>query len=173
MIKYLLLATLVGPLHSMDIFSMGCQMAESCLWQTCVVNGDSGWWIVNCDVDEDDCGETLVQHDITHVSCKPCYNMECHGCSADWEGCKPTFLSQNVGQCPCYPDVGQNCGIIHCPMHPDVPGGTWECPGVGDNPIQVEEGVTCVLWCDDGSFGGVITCVHDGNWNEDSLVGCQ
>ena len=58
-------------------------------------------------------------------------------------------------------------------MHPDVPGGTWECPGSGDDPTQVEEGTTCVLRCSDNQFGGMISCTHDGTWDEDSLIGCQ
>ena len=104
-----------------EVFSMGCQMAESCLWQTCQVGSDSCWWTVNCDVDEHDCDETLEHSSVIHecanghagdcqVSCRPCYNMQCPGCAASWEGCRPTFDSQGVGQCPENPELGKNCG---------------------------------------------------------------
>ena len=58
-------------------------------------------------------------------------------------------------------------------MHPDVPGGTWECPGAGSDPDQVEVGGSCVLRCDNGTFGGMISCVLGGIWDETSLFGCQ
>jgi len=173
-----------APKSLAEVFSMGCQMAESCLWQTCQVGSDSCWWTVNCDVDEHDCDETLEHSSVIHecanghagdcqVSCRPCYNMQCPGCAASWEGCRPTFDSQGVGQCPENPELGKNCGRIYCPMHPDVAGAAWECPGAGDAPAKVEEGQTCVLWCPDHQFGGMITCTHDATWDEGSLIGCH
>ena len=59
-------------------------------------------------------------------------------------------------------------------MHPDVPEATWECPGVPeDHPAVLEEGQTCVLWCSDHEYGGMITCAHDTTWDESSLYACQ
>ena len=90
MMKYLLLTTLVGSLQAVDKLSMACQMAKSCLQQTCQVRDGSAWWIVNCSVEEDNCSQTLEDNNIIHsqISCKPCYNMQCHSCSESWEGCK-------------------------------------------------------------------------------------
>jgi len=173
-----------APKSLAEVFSMGCNMADSCLWQTCQVGSDSCWWTVNCDVSETDCDETLEHSSVIHecangghgdcqISCRPCYNMQCPGCAAAWEGCRPTFDSSGVGQCPEDPELGKNCGRIYCPMHADVPGGAWECPGAGDKPAKVEEGQTCVLWCPDHQFGGMITCTHEASWDESSLVGCH
>ena len=61
--KYLLIVTLVGPLHALDMFNMGCQVADSCLWQTCIHRGGSAWSVVNCDVNERDCN-----YDCAHKS---------------------------------------------------------------------------------------------------------
>merc|ERR1711962_622576 len=172
-----------APKSLAEVFSgtMACHMADSCLWQTCQVGSDSCWWTVNCDVNEHDCDETLDHSSVIHecadgqagdcqVSCRPCYNMQCPGCAASWEGCRPTFDSQGVGQCPENPELGKNCGRIYCPMHPDVAGAAWECPGAGDQPAKVEEGQTCVLWCPDHVFGGMITCAHDATWTRVLLL---
>ena len=65
---------------------MGCHMADSCLWQTCRVGGESCWWTVSCDAKEDDCDQTLDYSSVIHecannddcqISCTPCYNLQC------------------------------------------------------------------------------------------------
>ena len=58
-------------------------------------------------------------------------------------------------------------------MHADVPWGAWECPGAEAGAAKVEEGQTCVLWCPDHVFGGMITCMHDSTWNDGALTGCN
>ena len=58
-------------------------------------------------------------------------------------------------------------------MYPHIPYGMWQCPAAGPYPEQVEDGKTCVLNCDDGTFGGMITCTGDGTWDESHFFGCQ
>ena len=58
-------------------------------------------------------------------------------------------------------------------MYPHIPYGMWQCPAAGPYPEQVEDGKTCVLMCDDGTFGGMITCTSDGTWDESHFFGCQ
>jgi len=174
-----------APQSLAEVFSMGCTTADMCMWQTCHVGTDSCWWTVNCDLDEHDCDETLEHNSIIHecanghagdcqVSCKPCYNMQCPGCPDGWPACRPTFDAHGVHQCPDDPALGKNCGIIYCPMHPDVAGGDWECPGAEvDKPAKVQEGQTCMLWCPGHEYGGHITCGHDATWDETGIIGCH
>merc|ERR1712042_50764 len=177
-----------APKSLADAFLAGkeeCNMEGDCLWQTCQVGSDSCWWTVNCDVNEHDCDETLDHSSVIHecadhtqngecqISCKPCYNLQCPGCADSWEECRPTFESQNVGTCPSDPELGKNCGIVYCPMHSDMPHGHWECPGSEPGDAKIEEGQTCVLWCPDQVFGGMITCKDDATWDEGSLIGCN
>ena len=93
-----------------------CYMDEGCLWQTCLVGTDAGWWTVNCEVNEDDCEETIEhncceqQCQVSH-SCRPCFNLQCPGCQESWDnGCQEVFEQQNVHSCPVDPDFGKNCG---------------------------------------------------------------
>lgn len=175
-----------APKSLAEVFmgSAGCQMADSCLWQTCQVGSDSCWWTVNCDVNEHDCDETLEHSSVIHdcagsaneecqISCRPCYNLECPGCKEAWDGCRPTFEASHVGTCPHDPELGKNCGVVYCPMHADIPGGAWDCPGDDAGAAKIEEDHTCLLWCPNQVFGGVITCTHDGTWNEGALIGCN
>jgi len=171
-----------APNSLVDMFREddGCHMPESCVWQTCQIGSDSCWWTVNCDVNEDDCDETLEHSSIIHdcpncqINCHPCFNMQCPDCPEHWEECRPAFDHANgAGQCPDDPELGKDCGAIYCPMHADVAGGDWDCPVAGDQPAKVEEKETCILYCrPDTHFGGAITCTHDGTWDESHLIGC-
>merc|ERR1719209_2616372 len=155
-----------------------CHMPESCLWQTCQIGKDSCWWTVNCpDVTDDECNEYLEHSSIIHncptcqINCHPCYNMQCPDCPEHWEECRPTFdAAHGAGQCPKDPELGKDCGKIYCPRKADGPGETWNCPK--DEGLRVEEGHTCVLMCD-GVYGGMVSCNHDGTWDESQLLGCQ
>ena len=102
-----------------EVVSRGCQMPESCLWQTCQVGSYSCWWTLDCDASGNDCylmhtsqiHECANDHDEDcQIGCTPCFNMECPDCLASWEGCQPTFDSMHVGQCPNDPELGKTCG---------------------------------------------------------------
>jgi len=174
-----------APQSLAEVYGNGCHMADSCLWQTCQVgSSESCWWTVNCDINDHDCDETLDHssvlhdcagsaHDDCQIYCKPCYNLQCPGCEGGWEDCRPDFESHQVGTCPPDPELGKNCGMVYCPMHSGMPGGEWDCPGSEDGAPKIEEGQTCILWCNGHDFGGTITCEDDANWDESGIIGCK
>jgi len=179
-----------APKSLADAFLAGkeeCNMEGDCLWQTCQVGSDSCWWTVNCGANEHHCDETLEHNSIIHecagpsnnecqVSCHPCFNLQCSGCQSAWDhGCKPGFESQNIKACPADPALGKDCGILFCRKPDDIDGGNWNCPGDEPDAGRIEEDHTCILMCDSGAYGGMITCKSkDGNafWDESQLSGC-
>jgi len=180
-----------APKSLADAFLAGkeeCQMEDNCLWQTCQVgSSDSCWWTVNCGANEDNCDETLEHNQILHdcagesnqdcqVYCTPCFNLQCPGCQSYWDnGCKPGMQGQTIDACPADPALGKDCGKLYCRKHDEISGGKWNCPGDEPDAGRIEEDHTCLLMCDSGEFGGMITCKSkDRNtyWDESGLVGC-
>lgn len=177
-----------APKSLAEVFMMGseeeCHMQDNCLWQTCQVGTDSCWWTVNCETNEDHCDETLDHSQIMHdcagaandecqISCKPCFNLQCPGCEYSWDnGCRPGFEAQGVPACPADPALGEGCGLVYCPMYPDVAGGEWDCLADDTGAAMIEEGHSCLLWCAPGVMGGAITCTHDSTWEEAGPIGC-
>jgi len=156
-----------------------CHMPANCLWQTCYVGSDSCYWTVNCPVTDDDCNDLLHESDFhtdgVQVTCHPCYNMMCQGCTTAWTdgGCGPVFEAHGVPKCPTGPDYEKDCGAKHCQYPNDQAGGEYQCPADGLENGGVEAGHTCILYCQPGNgFGGVITCQDDGKWDESMLSGC-
>jgi len=85
--------------------------------------------------------------------------------------CGDCMGSSHADVCCQYSDMA-GCFLYH-----DIPHGDWECPGDDlDHGDYVDQGHVCVLRCrwgiNDG-YGGVISCLGHGVWDDDDLVGCE
>ena len=64
-----------------------------------------------------------------------------------------------------------------CFLYHHMENGYWDCPGDDlDHGNYVDQGHVCVLRCRWGinnGYGGVISCLGHGVWEDDDLVGCE